>query len=59
MNSNATFFGKPDLFQKQLEEYRAVTPADVQRVAKEYLTDKRLVMSFVPRKGEPTERRSR
>ncbi|MGI9055607.1 MAG: M16 family metallopeptidase [Pyrinomonadaceae bacterium] len=52
MNSNATFFGKPDLFQKQLEEYRAVTPADVQRVAKQYLTDKRLVMSFVPRKGE-------
>ena len=52
MNSNATFFGKPDLFQKQLEEYRAVTPADVQRVAKEYLTDKRLVMNFVPRKGE-------
>ncbi|MEO6589889.1 MAG: pitrilysin family protein [Pyrinomonadaceae bacterium] len=51
MNSNATFFGKPDLFQKQLDEYRAVTPADIQRVAKEYLTDKRLVMNFVPRKG--------
>ena len=51
MNSNATFFGKPDLFQKQLDEYRAVTPAEVQRVAKEYLTGNRLVMSFVPRKG--------
>ena len=52
MNSNATFFGKPDVFQKRLDEYRTVTPADVQRVAREYLTDKRLVMSFVPRKGE-------
>ncbi len=52
MNANATYFGKPDMFQKQLDDYRAVTPADVQRVAKEYLGDKRLVMNFVPRKGE-------
>lgn len=52
MNANATFFGKPDLFQKQLNEYRAVTPADVQRVAKEYLTNNRLIMNFVPRKGD-------
>ena len=46
------FFGKADRFQKQFEEYRAVTPADVQRVAKQYLNDNRLVMNFVPRKGE-------
>jgi len=52
MNANATFFGKPDLFQKQLDEYRAVTPAEVQRVAKEYLTNNHLVINFVPRKGE-------
>lgn len=52
MNANTTFFGKPDLFQQQLDEYRAVKPADVQRVAKEYLTNNRLIMSFVPRKGE-------
>lgn len=50
MNSNAIFFGKPDLFQQQLDEYRAVTPADVQRVAKAYLSDKKLVLSYVPRK---------
>ena len=50
MNSNATFFGKPDLFQKQLDDYRKVTPADVQRVANTYLNGNRLVMSFVPRK---------
>ncbi len=52
LNSNAVFYGKPDLFQKQLDEYRAVTPADIQRVAKTYLTKNRLVMSFVPRKGD-------
>ena len=52
LNSNATFFGKPDLFQKQLDEYRAVTPADIQRVANTYLTKNRLVMSFVPVKGD-------
>jgi zinc protease len=51
LNSNAVFFGKPDLFQKQLDDYRRVTPADVQRVAKQYLTDNRLIMSYVPRKA--------
>jgi len=50
MNSNAVFFGKPDLFQQQLDEYRAVTPADVQRVAKKYLNSAKLVVNFVPRK---------
>jgi zinc protease len=49
MNSNATFFGKPDMFQQQLNEYRKVTPADIQRVANTYLTANHLVMSIVPR----------
>jgi zinc protease len=57
LNSNAVFFGKPDLFQKQLDEYRRVTPADLQRVANTYLTANRLVMSYVPRKdGAPGAR---
>jgi zinc protease len=43
------FYGKPDVFQQQLDEYRKVTPADVQRVAKTYLTANRLVMTIVPR----------
>jgi zinc protease len=51
LNSNAVFFGKPDLFQQQLDDYRKVTPADVQRVANTYLTNNRLVMSYVPRKA--------
>ncbi|MBA4183576.1 MAG: insulinase family protein [Acidobacteria bacterium] len=49
LNSYATFTGKPDYFLTDLERYRKVTPADVQRVANAYLIDKRLVMSFVPR----------
>ncbi|HQX54614.1 MAG TPA: pitrilysin family protein [Pyrinomonadaceae bacterium] len=43
--------GKPDYFQEDLDRYRKVTAADVQRVAAKYLTANRLVMSYVPRKG--------
>lgn len=56
LNRNATFFGKPDVFQQQLDEYRRVTPADIQRVASTYLTSNRLIMSVVPRKGEAPRR---
>ena len=52
MNSNATFYNNPNMFQQQLDEYRKVTSADIQRVAKEYLNGNRLVMSFVPRKTQ-------
>ncbi|MBK8813379.1 MAG: insulinase family protein [Acidobacteria bacterium] len=53
MNSYATFQGKPDGFQADLDRYRKVTAADIQRVAKTYLDGNRLVMSFVPRKTKP------
>ncbi|CAN5179796.1 pitrilysin family protein [soil metagenome] len=49
LNGYATFLNKPDYFQADLDRYRKVTPADVQRVAKQYLTDKKLVMTIVPR----------
>jgi len=52
MNGNNVFFDTPDNFQEQLDEYMKVTPEDVQRVAKEYLTGNRLVMSFVPGKAQ-------
>lgn len=52
MTSFAGYLGKPDHFQADLDRYRKVTPADIQRVANTYLTDKRLVMSYVPRQGE-------
>ncbi|MGI8639995.1 MAG: M16 family metallopeptidase [Pyrinomonadaceae bacterium] len=49
LNNYATFVGKPDYFQADLERYRQVTPADVQRVANKYLNSDRFVMNFVPR----------
>jgi zinc protease len=54
MNSNATFFGKPNMFQQQLDEIRRVTPADVTRVANTYLQANHLVMSIVPRTDKAT-----
>lgn len=50
MNGYAIYRGRPDYFQTDLDRYRRVTPADVQRVAKSYLNGNRFVMSFVPRK---------
>ena len=47
----AGYRGKPDYFQADLDRYRAVKAADVQRVANTYLTANRLIMSYVPRKG--------
>jgi zinc protease len=43
------FVGTPDFFQQDLERYRRVTPADIQRVARQYLTSQhRVVLSVVP-----------
>ncbi len=49
MNNYATMIGSPDYFQTDLERYRKVTPADVQRVAKLYLNANHLAMNIVPR----------
>jgi zinc protease len=46
------FHGDPDAFRTDLQRLQAVTAADVQRVARTYLTDKRLVLSVVPM-GKP------
>jgi predicted Zn-dependent peptidase len=54
LNSYATFLNDPGYFEKDLARYRAVTAADVQRVARQYLTDKRYVLSVVPRQAGPT-----
>ncbi|MDQ3674601.1 MAG: insulinase family protein, partial [Gemmatimonadota bacterium] len=48
LNSYTTYRGVPGWFEQHLQRYRAVTPADVQRVARQYLTDKRLVLTVVP-----------
>ncbi|MFV0389930.1 MAG: M16 family metallopeptidase [Pyrinomonadaceae bacterium] len=56
MNGNLVYQNNPDTFVSELSKYRAVTPQDVSRVAKQYLDGNRLVMSFVPGKnqGAPT-----
>ncbi|HKS27002.1 MAG TPA: insulinase family protein [Pyrinomonadaceae bacterium] len=49
LNMYATFVKNPGYFQKDLDRYRQVTPADVSRVAKTYLNDRRLVLTVMPR----------
>jgi len=49
----AYFVGTPDYFQRDLDRYLKVTPADVQRIARAYLADAhRVVLSVVPQ-GKP------
>jgi zinc protease len=49
LNSYATFLNKPVYFEEDLARYRAVRAADVHRAASSYLTDKRLILTVVPR----------
>jgi zinc protease len=44
--------GRPDSFQADLDRYRAVTAADVQRVIRRYLQTSRVMISVVPQ-GKP------
>ncbi len=50
ISSFAGYKGQPDYFQAELDRYRKVTAADVQRAANAYLNGNRLVMSYVPGK---------
>jgi zinc protease len=53
LNHYHFYLGEPDSFDKDLERYRAVTAADVQRVARTYLLEaRRVVLSVVPQ-GKP------
>ena len=49
LNQYATYRKRPVYFQQHLDAYRKVKPADIQRVAKKYLTPNRLVLNVVPR----------
>jgi zinc protease len=51
ISSFAGFINNPNDFQADLDRYRKVTPADVQRVANKYLIGDRLIMSFMPSKN--------
>lgn len=48
LNSYYYATGEPDFFQQDLDRYRAVTAADVQRVVRQYLLTNRVTMSVVP-----------
>jgi zinc protease len=51
LNEYATFQGQPNYFQRELAGYHSVTAKDVQRVAQQYLNDKRLIVSVKPAGG--------
>jgi zinc protease len=48
LNDGAVFHGDPAYYKKQYEELKAVTAADVKRVANKYLSGNRAVLSIVP-----------
>ncbi len=49
LNSYYRSTGQPDFFQKDLDRYRAVTPADIKAVVEKYLPkDRRVELSVVP-----------
>ena len=48
LNSYYYALGEPDAFERDLNRYRAVTAADVQRVVERYLLGPRAVISVVP-----------
>lgn len=52
LNLYATFFDQPDFFGEDLARYRRVTADDVRRVARDYLTNERFVLSVVPRTSD-------
>lgn len=52
LNRYYSIVGQPDYFEHHLERYRAVTPADIQRVARQYLMQPRAILSVVP-EGHP------
>jgi zinc protease len=49
LNMYSVFVKDPGYFQKDLDRYRQVTAADVSRAAKNYLNDKRLILTVTPR----------
>lgn len=53
LNEYVYYAGTPDFAQRDLARFQALTPADIQRVAREYLHGRnRIVISIVP-EGQP------
>jgi zinc protease len=54
LNAYNVFLGDPDYFDRDLERYRAVTPARLQRAAREWISGAgRVLLSVVPRGRVP------
>lgn len=51
LTSYAGFVGKPNYFQPDLDRYARVTPADVKRVANQYLVANHLILTYNPQPG--------
>ena len=49
LNAYAVFRDDPGFFSRDLARYRDVKAEDVRRVAREYITDKRLIVNVTPR----------
>lgn len=49
LTNYAGYVGKPNHFQADLDRYARVTPADVQRVANQYLIANHLIMTYNPK----------
>ena len=48
-----TYYGDASLINTEIERYRKLTPADLQRVAKKYLTtDNLVVLEYLPAEKE-------
>jgi zinc protease len=60
LNQYAIFTGNPGFFEQDLARYRVVTPADIQRVARTYLTNDRLIFTVTPaaQNAQPPTRRA-
>ena len=54
LNDGLVFHGDPDFYKKEYAKFKAVTPADVKRVANKYLGAGRVVLSIVPL-GKPEQ----
>ncbi len=59
LTNYAGYVGKANHFQADLDRYARVSAADIQRVAKTYLTDNRLVMTYTPKRAEGSTQANR
>ncbi|MEI7984557.1 MAG: pitrilysin family protein [Armatimonadota bacterium] len=55
MNEYEFYYGNPDSFQREIDAYKAVTPAAVKAAVGKYLTGKNLTIRVIPETAPPTK----